>query len=77
FHMSVGSIGIAFALAGIGNMLGSTLGGRVSDRIGKKSTLLWGGLISAIGVVSIPFLTGHFVLAVAMHIIWAIAIGLG
>ncbi|MBG0967146.1 MFS transporter [Bacillus sp. SRB1LM] len=77
FDYSVEKIGIVIFLAGAGSIIGNVVGGKLSDRIGKKSVVSIAAVIAAIGVISFSLLTNYAVPAIIVHVLWSASIGLG
>ncbi|WP_242143136.1 MULTISPECIES: MFS transporter [unclassified Bacillus cereus group] len=77
FDYSVGKIGIVIFLAGAGSIIGNVIGGKLSDKVGKKAVVSIVAVIAAIGVISFSLLTNYAVLAIIVHVLWSTSIGLG
>jgi multidrug resistance protein len=77
FDFSVEKIGMVIFLAGTGSIVGNVIGGKLADKIGKKSVVSIAAVIAAIGVVSFSLLTGYAVSAIIVHVLWSTSIGLG
>lgn len=60
--------GIAMASALYGTVLGSLLGGWPTDKIGRKATLLWIGLLYVVSAVGCAFSTGIYSFVAARFI---------
>ena len=58
-------IALLFAIGGTANVLASPLGGRVSDRIGRKPIVVWASLVLGLLMAFAPFyITGFLIAAV-------------
>ncbi|GAB6465459.1 MULTISPECIES: MFS transporter [Bacillus] len=77
FGISVGKIGIVIFLAGVGSVAGNILGGKLADKIGKKSVIVIASIVSSISVMLFSLSTGNLVIAIIVHIIWSLFIGFG
>ncbi|EJR15143.1 MULTISPECIES: MFS transporter [Bacillus] len=77
FGISVGKIGIVIFLAGVGSVAGNILGGKLADKIGKKSVIVIASIVSSISVMSFSLSTENLVIAIIVHIIWSLFIGFG
>lgn len=55
--LTVGGIGIMLAILPIGAIVGSSLGGRTSDRIGSRPTLLFGSIGTVLSMGALTFLS--------------------
>lgn len=58
----------------VGAMLGAVVGGSIADRIGRRSTLLWGGGLFTLGSILAPFSPNVFTLIAARGLL-GLAIG--
>lgn len=70
-------LGLIFSITGIGNILGNVVGGRISDNIGKKRSILICCAFSSVCVVLIPILENYFWLVLSTHFIWSMSTGFG
>ncbi|HFU6607109.1 TPA: MFS transporter [Bacillus paranthracis] len=77
FGLSVGKIGIVIFLAGVGSVAGNILGGKLADKIGKKSVIVIASIVSSISVMLFSLSTENLVIAIIVHIIWSLFIGFG
>ena len=57
FDVSMVEVGVVFAIFAFMSLLGSALGGALADRIGRRSTLVFGLSSSALGSISLAFVT--------------------
>lgn len=77
FGISVGQIGIVIFWAGVGSVAGNILGGKLADKIGKKSVIVIASIVSSISVMLFSLSTGNLVIAIIVYIIWSLFIGFG
>ncbi|PKJ54651.1 MFS transporter [Bacillus sp. SN10] len=77
FGLSVGEIGIVIFLAGAGSVAGNISGGKLADKIGKKSVIVIASIVSSISVMLFSLSTENLVIAIIVHIIWSLSIGFG
>lgn len=77
FGLSVGKIGIVIFLAGVGSVAGNILGGKLADKIGKKSVIVIASIVSSISVMLFSLSTENLVIAIIVHIIWSLFIRFG
>lgn len=77
FGISVGKIGIVIFLEGVGSVAGNILGGKLADKIGKKSVIVIASIVSSISVMLFSLSTENLVIAIIVHIIWSLFIGFG
>lgn len=77
FHLNVAEIGLIIMVAGFGNMMGNILGGRVSDKVGKRRVMTAASVVAAVCVVSFSLLTHVLVAAIVAQVVWNIALGSG
>ncbi|MDA1748867.1 MFS transporter [Bacillus cereus group sp. LD113LC] len=77
FGLSVGKIGIVIFFAGVGSVAGNILGGKLADKIGKKSVIVIASIVSSISVMLFSLSTENLVIAIIVHIIWSLFIGFG
>ncbi|MSQ61870.1 MAG: MFS transporter, partial [Dehalococcoidia bacterium] len=68
FGLTTGQVGPLSAVFGIGVLVGSNLGGRLSDRVGKRPIALWAGLFWAPVVLALTGL--HLPLAAAIPLVF-------
>ncbi|MBS2548159.1 MFS transporter [Catenulispora sp. NL8] len=64
-HRSAGAAGLVLGAAGIGNVLGATLGGHLADRIGRRWTMTVSALLTA-GLTALVPLVGNLALLVGL-----------
>jgi MFS family permease len=55
-HYSPGAAGLVLAAAGLGNVLGNTVGGHLADRLGRRWTIVLSGCATAGLTAAIPML---------------------
>lgn len=70
-------LGLIFSLTGVGNIIGNIVGGRLSDKIGKKKSILISCGLSSVAIVLIPTLSKYFIFVLVTHFIWSISTGFG
>ena len=75
WNLSPGIHGIAMASALYGTVLGSLLGGWLADRFGRRTTLLWVGLLYVISAVGCGFANG-IAMFIAARFIGGLGIGI-
>jgi SP family arabinose:H+ symporter-like MFS transporter len=75
WKLSPGIHGIAMASALYGTVLGSLLGGLPTDRIGRRATLLWVGVLYVISAVGCGFANG-IAMFIAARFIGGLGIGI-
>jgi len=56
YDVGLTEVGIAFAIAGLGGLIGGIFGGALADKIGRKSMMLFGLLVSGIFNLSVIFI---------------------
>jgi MFS family permease len=72
FHLNAATTGLNTASVFIGSTLATFIGGIITDRIGRRLTLLWSSVISLVGV-----LLQTAAQNVAMFVVARIILGLG
>ncbi|MBA4496545.1 MFS transporter [Paenactinomyces guangxiensis] len=78
FQLSVSEVGVILSLAGLGSVVGSFVGGKWSDRYGKKKMIGFSSVCAAASLFSLSVIpTKEVVVAVIIHICWATAFGFG
>ncbi|MEH7460277.1 MFS transporter [Bacillus pseudomycoides] len=77
FDFSVEKTGMVIFFAGAGSIIGNVIGGKLSDKIGKKAVVSIATIIAAVGVVSFSLLTDHVIAAMIAHVLWSTSIGFG
>lgn len=77
FHLNVAEIGLIIMVAGFGNMMGNILGGRISDKVGKRRVMTAASVVAAVCVVSFSLLTHVLVAAIVAQVVWNVALGSG
>jgi MFS transporter, SP family, arabinose:H+ symporter len=75
WKLSPGIHGIAMASALYGTVLGSLLGGLPTDRLGRRATLLWVGMLYVISAVGCGFANG-IAMFIAARFIGGLGIGI-
>jgi sugar porter (SP) family MFS transporter len=73
--LSPGLHGIAMASALYGTVIGSLIGGWPADRFGRKTTLLWIGVLYFVGAVG-SALAGNVVMFIAARFVGGLGIGI-
>jgi multidrug resistance protein len=66
--------GLTMAM-GFGVLLGSNVGGRISDRRGKKPVILWSGTFCAVFIAAVTTVSPHEIVGVAFIFLFATAGG--
>jgi sugar porter (SP) family MFS transporter len=74
FALSTGMEEATVSVVLVGAMAGAILGGAIADRIGRRATLVWGGIIFIIGSIMAPLAPAVSVLILARAIL-GLAIG--
>jgi MFS family permease len=74
FGLSTQMEEIVVSVVLIGAMLGAFIGGTIADRIGRRSTLLWGAVIFIVGSVLAP-LSPNVATLIAARALLGLAIG--
>lgn len=69
FGLSTGMEELVVSVVLVGAMIGALVGGPVADRIGRRATLIWAGIIFIAGSFLAPLSPNAFVLIVARAII--------
>jgi sugar porter (SP) family MFS transporter len=69
FELSTGMEELVVSVVLVGAMIGALVGGSVADRIGRRATLVWAGIIFIAGSFLAPLSPNAFVLIVARAII--------
>ncbi len=77
YGLTVHQIGLTLLVAGLGSVVGSVIGGRLADSVGKQAVVMISSVGTAIGVLSITWLTGSLFLTMSIHVFWATSFGLG
>ena len=77
FHLNVAEIGLIIMVAGFGNMMGNVLGGRWSDKIGRRRVMMGASIVAAVCVVSFSLFTRVLVAAIIAQVVWNVALGSG
>jgi predicted MFS family arabinose efflux permease len=73
FRLTEAQVGLAFALVGVGGLVGNALTAAWADRLGKKRSALWGLVALSAAAILLPHLTG---LAAAFACIALLAVAL-
>lgn len=76
FQLGTGQIGLILMFAGAGSVLGSVLGGRLSDKAGKKKVMFVAVIFVAISV-SMLAMMDSLPYVILLHVIWAAFYGVG
>ncbi len=74
FSLSTQMEGVVVSIVLVGSMLGAVLGGGIADRFGRRTILLWGGVIFILGSILAPLSPNVATLIVARAFL-GIAIG--
>lgn len=74
FHLSTQMEEIVVSIVLIGSMLGAITGGMIADRIGRRATLLWGGIIFVVGSI-LAFLAPNVLVVIVARALLGVAIG--
>ncbi|MED1567520.1 MFS transporter [Bacillus paramycoides] len=77
FGLSVGEIGMVIFLAGVGSVAGNILGGKLADKIGKRNVVSIASIVVSISVMIFSLSIDNLGIAIVVHIIWSLFIGLG
>lgn len=77
FGLTASQTGIVLMLAGSGNMLGSIMGGKLADRIGKQAVIGTASILCAIAVMCFSLADSNVFVAAAVQVIWSAVFGLG
>ncbi|MFC3885964.1 MFS transporter [Bacillus songklensis] len=77
FHLVVGEVGIIIFAAGMGSVIGNLIGGKLSDRLGKKFVIIFASILASMGVLSFAVFTNNIIAALISHVFWSFSIGLG
>mmetsp|Transcript_5926 Transcript_5926/g.14268 ORF Transcript_5926/g.14268 Transcript_5926/m.14268 type:complete len:402 (-) Transcript_5926:769-1974(-) len=70
-HMSPGSVGALFAMVSLVNVVGSQISAQVSDKLGRKRTIVPGLALIATAVAGLPFATDGNQLT-ALMALWSV-----
>jgi sugar porter (SP) family MFS transporter len=74
FHLSTWMQEVLVIAVLIGVMIGALIGGTVADRVGRRKTLVWGGILFIAGSILAPLAPNVYVLFVARTLL-GIAVG--
>jgi sugar porter (SP) family MFS transporter len=74
FHLSTWMQEVLVIAVLIGVMIGALIGGTVADRVGRRKTLVWGGILFIAGSILAPLSPNVYVLFVARTLL-GIAVG--
>lgn len=77
FNLNEAQIGLVILAAGLGSVIGNVLGGRISDRVGKRTVVTFASVVAAAGVVCFSLLTHDLAAAIVAQVIWSTSIGFG
>jgi multidrug resistance protein len=70
--------GLVLMVAGLGSVVGSVIGGRLSDRLGKRAVVGASSVVAAASVFAlVSVATGSLPFAVSSHVLWAVAFASG
>lgn len=73
-NLSTDQISFIFLLAGIASMLGSRIGGYATDRWSTQKTLIYGLLLHALALLTMPLSATSFIGSLITVMIWMIAV---
>jgi predicted MFS family arabinose efflux permease len=65
-HRSMGDAGIAILVQSLGGIFGQVLGGTLYHRIGAKKLIVGSLAMNALGLLTLPFTSGHWVAFIIM-----------
>ena len=74
FQLSTQMEEIVVSVVLVGSMLGAITGGMIADRIGRRATLLWGGIIFVAGSI-LAFLAPNVLVVIVARALLGVAIG--
>ncbi|AZQ38781.1 MFS transporter [Streptomyces cyaneochromogenes] len=77
FDFNEAQTGLAIMGSGAGSMTGALLGGRIADRLGKRTVLVAAALVAATGVTSVALIGEHLVPVLIVFVMWGTAVGVG
>ncbi|MBO8162848.1 MAG: MFS transporter [Brevibacillus sp.] len=77
FGLAVNEIGIVAMFAAAVSVIGSIIGGRFADKVGKKTMIGIAAVMSAIGVLIFSIMTHTFWGAFVTQLFWAAFVGIG
>lgn len=77
FGLEVNQIGIVAMFAAAVSVVGSVIGGRLSDKVGRKTMIAIASFMSAIGVLVFSMMTHSFWGAFFTQLFWATFVGIG
>jgi predicted MFS family arabinose efflux permease len=77
FNQNEGGIGVMLAVLPIGAIIGSSIGGRTSDRKGSRATLLFGSTGTVIGMGALTYLSVVAGPSISLLTVGLCVIGLG
>lgn len=77
FQFDEGQIGLTVMAAGTSSMIGALTGGRIADRVGKRTVIVVAALVAAAAVIVMPQLGENLVPVLVTFILWATAVGIG
>jgi MFS family permease len=60
FHVGMTQAGLILATNSVAGMIGSTLGGALADRFGRRGIILFGLVVSALSSLSLGFVTEYY-----------------
>lgn len=71
FHVAKWALGVFTMVMGVGVLIGSNIGGRLSDRIGKRPIILWTSGICAVFISLVTTLSPHMLVVVALLLVFS------
>lgn len=77
FALPTDVIGLVFSLAGLANLIGNIVGGKLSDRIGRKPVIYGACFASGATILALPLLDFSLWPVIVTHAVWAFATGVG
>ncbi|MFJ6557780.1 MFS transporter [Streptomyces luteogriseus] len=77
FGFNEAQTGLAIMGSGAGSMAGALLGGRIADKLGKRTVIVAAALVAAAGVTSVALIGDHLVPVLVVFVIWGTAVGVG
>ncbi|MGH4010151.1 MAG: MFS transporter [Pseudonocardiaceae bacterium] len=77
FGLNEAQIGLTIMASGTGSMIGALTGGRIADRVGKRTVIVVAALVAAAGVTAVPQLGENLVPVLIAFVLWGTAVGVG